>query len=79
MKKLVLVIAGLAIAVASLTALHMTDVAQDEKFCALIENQESFDGTTVDMLWHWKTQGHPSNRFLRLYEAKIKDLPGWRP
>ena len=79
MKKIILILAGIAVMAAALVALHRMDVAQDEKFCALIEENTEFDGHTVDMLWNWKTKGNPSDRFLGLYEAKIRDLPGWRP
>ena len=79
MKKLAFALAGIAVAVAALVAIERQDAEQDERFCAMIEQQEAFDGHTVDMLWNWKTKGNPSPRFLELYEQKVKDLPGWRP
>lgn len=79
MKKIILILAGIAVMVAALVAIHRMDAATDARFCALIEQNTEFDGHTVDRLWNWKTKGNPSPRFLELYEAKIKKLPGWRP
>ena len=79
MKKLVLLLFLGAVVAAALTTLCSMDTAQDERLCALMERQSEFDGETVDVLWHWRTRGHPSDRFCRLYADKIKDLPGWRP
>ena len=79
MKKLAFALVGVAVVVAALVAIARQDAEQDEKFCAIIEQSSTFDGETVDMLWAWKTRGNPSARFLKLYEQKIRDLPGWRP
>ena len=79
MKKLVLPLLLLTAIAAAVLALHSMDVAQDRRLCALMEQRTTFDGETVDVLWHWKTRGRPSARFNRLYADKIKDLPGWRP
>lgn len=79
MKKIVLtIVAFTAIAVACTLLIHQ-NMVQDEKFCSLMEQNDMFDGETVDMLWHWRTEGFPSARFRELYDAKIRDLPGWRP
>lgn len=59
--------------------LHCQNRVQDEKFCALMENHSTFDGETVDALWHWRREGRPSKRFQVLYAEKIANLPGWRP
>lgn len=79
MKKILLIGVGIALFIAAVAALKAQNDAQDEKFCALMESQSTFDGETVDMLWHWKQEGRPSERFRRLYAEKIADLPGWRP
>ena len=71
-------LASASFAGAAITLKVLND-AQDARFCTLMESQSTFDGETVDMLWHWKREGRPSERFQRLYAAKIADLPGWRP
>lgn len=79
MRKLVLLLVAVAALGGAAIVLRAQDVAQDAKFCEMMESQDNFDGETVDMFWHWKREGRPSERFQRLYEAKIRDLPGWRP
>jgi len=79
MKRLVLLLLAVVVVVLTLLTLRRMDAAQDERLCVLIESQTEFDGETVDTLWHWRMQGRPSDRFCQLYDAKIKDLPGWQP
>jgi ABC-type glycerol-3-phosphate transport system substrate-binding protein len=79
MKKIILLVAAVVVFVAAAAALKAQNDAQDARFCDLIESQSAFDGETVDALWHWKREGHPSERFQALYDEKIRDLPGWRP
>lgn len=79
MKKLVLPLLLLTVIAAAMLTLHRMDAAQDRRLCVLMEQRTTFDGETVDTLWHWRTRGHPSDRFCQLYADKIKDLPGWRP
>lgn len=79
MKKILWIGVGVVLFIAALAALKAQDDAQDARFCALMEQNSTFDGLTVDALWHWRNEGRPSERFLQLYDAKIRDLPGWRP
>lgn len=79
MRKCLLTMAAFAVIAGALVLRKAQDDAQDARLCALMERQDEFDGETVDILWHWRREGHPSYRFQRLYAEKIADLPGWRP
>lgn len=79
MKKIVLTALTLAVIAGACALLIHQNMVQDEKFCAIMEQNDMFDGETVDMLWHWRTDGFPSARFRSLYDEKVKNLPGWRP
>lgn len=79
MKKILWPMAAVAVFIVAIAALKAQDDVQDARFCEIMESQSTFDGEIVDMLWHWKNEGRPSERFQALYAEKIADLPGWRP
>ena len=61
---------------------YISDMRIDEAYIQQMESQQNFSGEEVDQLWRWRhcmdaTFG-PSERFKKLYDQKIKPIPGSR-
>lgn len=75
--KLILLFIVLIISAAAGIAWMIVDFHREEaEKILLMESKDDFDPDEVDALWRFKEENGVSDRYMELYNRKVKHLPG---